>query len=153
MTSADSGGTDWQALAIERCPIAILRATSDGRIASVNHHAEMLTGYARAELIGTSIDLLILARFQRSYRRKWARLVETLRGRTTDVEKKLQLLRKQGDEIAVEVRFSPLTMPNDDQVLLYVADARDHSRAQRIEKHMATLVRWANDAIVTKTLD
>jgi PAS domain S-box-containing protein len=45
--------------ALEALPTAILIAGSDGSILLVNRELERVFGYAREELIGQSVDLLL----------------------------------------------------------------------------------------------
>ena len=47
---------------LEAAPDAILEVNADGRITLVNAAAEQMFGYARAELIGQTIELLVPGR-------------------------------------------------------------------------------------------
>src|SRR5919109_3674392 len=51
------------ALFAERAPIAVLELDAEGRVTEVNHAAEILFGYAAAELVGSHIKKLVRADF------------------------------------------------------------------------------------------
>src|SRR5689334_14274420 len=46
---------------LEATPECLVVARGDGQIVYANRHAEMLTGFSRDELVGSSIELLIAA--------------------------------------------------------------------------------------------
>ena len=61
------------ALFAERAPIAVLELQPDGTVAEVNHAAEMLFGYAAAELVGGPVKKLVLPQFHDEFDRTWRR--------------------------------------------------------------------------------
>src|SRR5687768_6168639 len=63
------------ALFAERAPIAVLELEPDGIVAEVNHAAEILFGYAAAELVGASAKKLIRPDLHGDFDRVWQSLV------------------------------------------------------------------------------
>ena len=81
---------------LEAAPEAMVIMDQAGRISLVNSEAERVFGYARAEMLGQSVDLLFAGgRFSADARALGADLV--LRGR-----------RKDGSEFPIEVSSSPI---------------------------------------------
>ena len=63
------------ALFAERAPIAVLELEPDGTVVEVNHAAEILFGYAAAELVGGPVKKLVLPKFHEDFDRTWQQLV------------------------------------------------------------------------------
>ena len=63
------------ALFAERAPIAVLELRPDGTVTEVNHAAEMLFGYAAAELVGGSVKKLVRPEFHAEFDRTWQELL------------------------------------------------------------------------------
>jgi PAS domain S-box-containing protein len=118
-------------LALEAAPTGMLMVDPTGKIVLVNAQAERVFGYAREELIGQPIELLVPERFRAHHPvhrgtfmlRPTARLM----GRGRD----LYGLRKDGTEFAVEVGLNPLQTPEGDFVLCSAADITERKRAER----------------------
>src|SRR5882757_5602561 len=55
---------NWFELVVESTPNAILVADSNRRITMVNRNTEILFGYARAELIGQQLEILVPERYR-----------------------------------------------------------------------------------------
>src|SRR5260221_10932489 len=67
-------------IVVEATPNAIVLANAEGRILLVNAGAEKLFGYAREELIGQPVEMLLPERFRAAhpgYRRAYAGHAET----------------------------------------------------------------------------
>ena len=67
--AADTGGTIEQRLraAVEAAPSGLLMIDKNGVIVLVNGEVERLFGYAREELLGTSIEVLVPERFRQRH--------------------------------------------------------------------------------------
>jgi PAS domain-containing protein len=59
------------ALFAERAPIAVLELEPDGTVVEVNHAAEILFGYAAAELVGGPVKKLVLPKFHEDFDHTW----------------------------------------------------------------------------------
>src|SRR4029453_9003766 len=63
------------ALFAERAPIAVLELQPDGTVSEVNHAAEILFGYAAAELVGGHVKKLGAAEFHDEFDQTWQALL------------------------------------------------------------------------------
>ena len=79
-TEGQSHSEDQFRLALEAAPAGMLMMDSAGRIVLVNAQIEKLFGYARSELIGQSLEMLLPDRFRagtfalsRRSTRRWKR--------------------------------------------------------------------------------
>src|SRR5919106_4511701 len=63
------------ALFAERAPIAVLELEPDGIVSEVNQAAEILFGYAAAELVGGHVKKLVRPEFHPEFDRMWGELV------------------------------------------------------------------------------
>jgi PAS domain S-box-containing protein len=108
----------------------MLVIASDEVIAFVNTQAEKLFGFAREELLGQRLELLIPARYRPTHGGHVRRFFERPATRSMGSGLELFGLRKDGREIPVEVSLSPVA----GQVGTYVCAAiRDISDRKRIE--------------------
>src|SRR6266850_620365 len=67
------------ALFAERAPIAVLEIDPQGIVTAVNHAAELLFGYAAAELIGAHVKRLVLPEYHAEFDGHWRRQTEAER--------------------------------------------------------------------------
>jgi len=136
---------------VESSEDAIVSKALDGTILTWNAGAEHVYGYTAAEAIGRSMALLappdradeeadILARIRRGER---VEHFETVRR------------RKGGDPIDVSLTISPIR-DRSGQVMGASHVARNISERRQIDeqlRHFAALVKFSEDAIVSKTLE
>jgi PAS domain S-box-containing protein len=114
---------------VESAPDAIMIFDDDGAIALVNAKAERLFGYRRAELLGQSLGLFVLAAAPDQRARAW------WRGRQSAIE--LQGRRKDGRLFPIEVNLSPLETETE---TLITSTIRDISDRKRLEARYRNLV-------------
>jgi len=79
-----------------------------GKIVLINSRTEKLFGYDREELLGHSVERLIPARFQDRHLNHRAAYFSDPRVRKLGVGPELYAVRKDGQEIPVEISLSPL---------------------------------------------
>jgi len=147
---------DWQGEWFERIfdslPNAVLLTGHGQRIALVNRHAEALFGYARTELVGQPIEILIPERLRGNHAELAARYSAAPEARPMGKGRELFGLRKDGGEIPIEIGLNSLETPGGVFTVASIIDIRDRRRAEESEQHMAALVSSADDAILTKNL-
>jgi protein-histidine pros-kinase len=97
----------------------------------VNAQTEALFGYARKELIGKKVEILIPERHHTSHDGHRADFAKSPRVRQMGAGLNLYGRRKDGSEFAVEISLSPVT--TQDGVLVLSA-IRDVSERKRIEE-------------------
>jgi PAS domain S-box-containing protein len=109
------------ALFAERAPIAVLELQNDGTVSEVNHAAEMLFGYAAAELVGGSVKKLVRPEFHREFDRIFQELVSK---RESMAGLKIRNPRRDGIDLICEWTVTPLVNLQN-QVIAIIAQGRD----------------------------
>jgi len=138
---------------LESAPDAMVIVDSQGAIVFVNGQVETLFGYARAELVGQPIEVLVPARLREAhvghrtgyFRRPGVRLM----GRGLDLHGR----RKDGTEFPVEVSLSPLETRGGLLVSSAIRDVTERKKADAHRALLAATVEASDDAIIGKTVD
>jgi PAS domain S-box-containing protein len=125
------------ALFAERAPIAVLELQPDGTVAEVNHAAEILFGYAAAELVGGSVKKLVLPQFHEDFDRTWRQVVTS---REPVAGLRIRNPRRDGAEIICEWTVTPLVNVQR-EVIAVIAQGRDITaqlEAERMKKEFTS---------------
>jgi protein-histidine pros-kinase len=110
---------------LDSAPDAMVIADSDGTIVLVNVRAEELFGYARDELVGSSVDVLVPESFRTRHREHREAYFEAPRVRPMGIDLELFGVRKDGSRFPVEISLSPLETPDGVLVSAAVRDVTD----------------------------
>jgi protein-histidine pros-kinase len=141
-----SSPTDAQFRALlEAAPDAMVIVDEAGVIQVVNAQAERLFGYARTEMLGREVEMLVPARYRKSHggdRRKYF-----VQPKRRPMGEGLELFgaRKDGSEFPVEISLSPLLT---EEGPLAISAIRDISDRKRAEAQFRALLESAPDAMV-----
>ncbi|MEQ1439589.1 PAS domain S-box protein [Fontimonas sp. SYSU GA230001] len=119
---------------LDAAPDAMVIIGTDGRITLINAQAERLFGYARDEMIGQPIELLIPQRFQLRHRQHRADYASDPRQRPMGSGLDLWARRKDGSEFPVEISLGPLQ--TEDGTLITAA-VRDITERKNFERQLA----------------
>jgi PAS domain S-box-containing protein len=125
------------ALFAERAPIAVFELGADGTVTQVNHAAELLFGYAAAELIGGSVKRIVLPQFHGEFDEQWAKLVAS---RQPLAGVKVRNPRRDGIPIVCEWTVTPLVNP-EGTIISVIAQGRDITaqlEAERMKKEFTS---------------
>jgi PAS domain S-box-containing protein len=125
------------ALFAERAPIAVLELRPDGTVSEVNHAAEMLFGYAAAELVGGSVKKLVRPEFHAEFDRTWQ---ELLASRESMAGLKIRNPRRDGIDLICEWTVTPLVNLRH-EVIAIIAQGRDVTaqvEAERMKKEFTS---------------
>jgi len=117
-------------LAVESAPNAMVMVDSAGRIVLVNAETERLFGWARAELIGQSIDMLVPERFRGRHPLHRADFMARPEVRAMGVGRELFGLRKDGTEFPVEIGLNPIHTASGTLVLSAIVDITERKLAE-----------------------
>jgi len=117
-------------LAVEASPSAMLMVDDDGRIVMLNAEAERLFGYARAELIGESVDRLVPARLRDAHPDHRGAFMGSPRARAMGAGRELYGVRKDGSEVPVEIGLNPIETAEGTYVLSSIVDITERRQAE-----------------------
>jgi PAS domain S-box-containing protein len=116
---------------VESSPNALLLTAADGTITMLNRQAETIFGYARQELAGKSVEILVPERFRKLHYAHRAGFNAAPQQRPMGAGRELYAVRKDGSEFPVEIGLTPLDMPDG---LLTMATITDITERKRLEK-------------------
>lgn len=121
---------------VDGAPGAMIIVDANGRISLANVEAERLLGYARGELVGHPIELLVPERLLPQCPSERTRFLQVPRRLHVGTGGDLHCLRRDGDEIPVELGLSPLVVQGR---RVMVASIMDLTERKRAEEHIARL--------------
>jgi PAS domain S-box-containing protein len=94
---------------IEQAPDAIIFADREGTIRVWNARAEAIFGYAAAEAIGQSLDLIIPAHLRDAHWRGFHQAIATGRTRLDGKPIVTRAVHKDGSKLYLEIAFAIIT--------------------------------------------
>jgi PAS domain S-box-containing protein len=109
----------------------MLLVDGSGNITLVNRQIELLFGYARAELIGKSVDALVPARYRGHHPNLRGSFHAHPTARPMGAGRELFAVRKDGSEMPVEIGLSPLRTAAGPFVLASIVDITERKEAER----------------------
>ena len=117
-------------LVVEAAPSAMIMVNAEGSITLVNTQTEAVFGYARAELIGRSIEVLVPARFGSHHAAYRQGYFDDARARPMGAGRELFGLRKDGTEVPVEIGLTPIHTAEGLFVLASIIDISERKLAE-----------------------
>ena len=157
---------------LETIPDAIVAVQNDGTILQVNSQTEQLFGYAKGELIGQKIEVLVPQRFRGAHRGHRSSFAEQPKTRRMGAGFDLKGRRRDGSEFDVEISLSPVSTEAGTIVLSAIRDISDRKRIEaelrRVNEELdkrtakeigeyrarlASIVDSSEDAIIGKDLN
>ncbi len=117
-------------LVVEAAPNAMIMVNPEGHITLVNTQAEAVFGYAREELIGHPIEMLVPERFRShhmGYRHGYS---SDARARPMGAGRELFGLRKDGSEVPIEIGLNPIHMSEGLFGLASIIDITERKQAE-----------------------
>ncbi|MGI0118980.1 PAS domain S-box protein [Zooshikella sp. RANM57] len=109
-------------LAVEASPNGMVMVNRDGAIIMVNTTAETLFGYARSELIGQPIEILVPSRFRKLHPELRMNYLYSPKARAMGHGRDLYGLHKNGTEFPVEIGLTPIKMKSGMSILASIVD-------------------------------
>jgi PAS domain S-box-containing protein len=120
---------------VETSPEAVVIVDGQGTIDLFNAEAERVFGYARSELIGNPVELLIPERFRSSHVAQRAHYLDHPHARPLGTDLDLFGLRKDGSEFPADISLSAI---QTDEGQLVVSRVRDTTEARRVQERQRT---------------
>ncbi|MEN3111954.1 PAS domain S-box protein [Uliginosibacterium paludis] len=115
---------------IDLMPEAVLLVDESGRIEKVNQRAEEIFRYARSELLGQSIEVLVPLGRREAHREMRAQFIRTTTPRQMGVGRELHARRRDGSEFPVEAGLAPFQEGDRRYVIVSVADCTVRIQAE-----------------------
>jgi PAS domain S-box-containing protein len=119
---------------IEGSPYAKILVDGRGRIALVNAQTERLFGYARAELLGQSIEMLVPERFRHGHPELRDSFGASPVARPMGAGRDLYGRRKDGSEMPIEIGLNPVVTDSARFTLAAINDITERRRAEELRR-------------------
>lgn len=124
----------------------ILITNKKSEIIKVNPSAERLFGYAKDELLGKKIEVLIPRRYSEQHVKHRTAYQEKPVPRGMGIGKELMGKRKDDTEFPVEVSLSPYSLDGEQYVIGFIVDISERKKAEtRIKNHSIELEKQVKD--------
>ena len=117
-------------LVVEAAPSAMIMVNTEGRITLANTQAEAVFGYAREELIGQPIEMLVPERFRSQHVGDRQGYHGDARARSMGAGRELFGRRKDGSEVPIEIGLNPIHTSEGLFVLASIIDISQRKRAE-----------------------
>jgi PAS domain S-box-containing protein len=125
---------------LESASEGIVLIDAAGRITLVNHAAERMFGYPRAELLGQPLDVLLPERVRAVHARHRAGYFAEPRVRTMGIGLDLSGRRRDGTEFPVEISLSYVESPDGRVAMAFVTDITERKRVEaQLQRQRETL--------------
>jgi PAS domain S-box-containing protein len=119
---------------IEAAPDPIAAVNQNGQIVIVNTAAEKLFGYAREELLGQRVEILLPERVRAAHVAHRTGYLSNPHVRPMGAGLDLRGLRKDGGEVPVEISLSPLATEEGILTISIIRDITERKQAEKIRE-------------------
>jgi PAS domain S-box-containing protein len=132
---------------VDAAPDGVIVCDHAGLIVLVNAEVERAFGYARDELIGKPVDILVPDRARAQHSHHVADYTAAPRPRPMGIGMELTGRRKDGSEIPIEISLSPIHSPRGLLVTAGIRDVTDRRALEREARRANAYLVSAVDAV------
>ena len=144
-------------LIIEESPNALLMVDDRGCITFVNQQVEKLFGYARAELLGESVERLVPGSFSRKHVDYRADFFNHPSARPMGAGREVFGLCKDGSEVPIEIGLNPIKTDEGSFVIASIIDITERKRIEQVaresEERLHTVLESLSEGLVISDLE
>jgi diguanylate cyclase (GGDEF)-like protein/PAS domain S-box-containing protein len=137
---------------LESAPDAMVIVDVNDRIVLVNAQTENVFGYAREDLLGQPVEILVPERFPKHHSGVHAGHPQDPVARSMGTGLEHYGRRKDGSEFPIEISLSPLETEEGTLVSSAIRDITDRKLAEGDASHFRSVVQSSQDAIISKDL-
>ncbi|HLE47035.1 MAG TPA: ATP-binding protein, partial [Candidatus Thermoplasmatota archaeon] len=130
----------------EGAPDGIIEMGRDGTIQFFNHAAELIFGYAKPEVLGKDVTMLMPERVWPKHTEARARFFATGILRNSGRPLELPGLRKDGREITIELTLSRREGPDPQRVTAVIRDVQQLQRSRREKDALVAIAHAVNSS-------
>jgi PAS domain S-box-containing protein len=128
--SRDPLDVDLFQMAVDLAPAGMLAVDEDGHIILVNHEVLRIFGYARDELLGQHVDMLVPQRLRDSHPGHRRHYLKEAMARPMGSGRDLYGVRQDGTEVLIEIGLNPMIRDGKALVLASVVDLSTRRHAE-----------------------
>jgi PAS domain S-box-containing protein len=131
-------------MVVESAPNGILVIDTNGRIVLVNSQTERMFGYARDEILGKPVEMLLPERFRDAHPALRKEFFSNPAARRMGAGRDLFGRRKDGSEVPVEIGLAPIETAEGTLVLSSIVDISERkSAAEQLHRHQTEMAHVA----------
>ena len=132
-------------LVVESSPFAMVLINNEGFIILVNKQTEKLFGYERKELVGNKLEILLPERFRKHHPDLRNMFFKNLETRSRGAGRDLFAIKKNGNEVEVEIGLNPIETAQGDMVLASIIDITERKIQEANLKKQNKELEFQND--------
>ncbi len=120
---------------LDSMPDAVVIADRKGAIVLVNRHAERMFGYARGEMLGQPVEVLMPAKFRGGHVDHRTKYFHEPRTRSMGVGLELMGQRHDGTSFPVEISLSPLKTKDGEFAVSAIRDITERKQSEELYRN------------------
>ncbi len=128
---------------VEAAPNAMIMMNKAGQIVLTNLQTEKLFSYQRSELVGQLIEMLVPERFRSNHPEKRTSFFNAPEARHMGVGRDLFGLKKNGDEVPIEIGLNPIETNEGLFVLASIIDITERKHLEDKLRHSESFLSFA----------